>query len=258
MEFSGLSIVPLERHHVGRVVGLWRLRHPEWAWLKDPSAEAEILNPLPNRDLIRYVIKHHSRVIATVFTSQGLSDSDWSRTRIMMLETQPVDINADWVHAILDSLASADRERPGMRQVMNAQSDLLSILRPILDAEGFLPSFKVLRIEWHGDSVSVAQPCPFRFRHYTGGDRELDKAIIELRNRSSRAERSKPPIDVDGLGRRHATLQQREYVLALEADRLVGYAEWCIDAGEAWIACYAVARSHWGTAVAGALERFMD
>jgi Acetyltransferase (GNAT) family len=259
MELSTFSIVPLERCHVRQVIELWRQLHPQWIWLKDPSAETEILNPLPNRELIRYVVEHRSRVIATVFTSRALDDSGRNRARIITFETQAADINVDWVRAVFESLASADRERPGMRQVVNAQPNLIPLLRPMLDAEGFLPSFKVLRIEWCGDSVSVAQPYPLRFRHYAGGDRELDEAIVELRNRSFRAERSKPQIDVEGLTRRNATLQQREFVLALEADRLVGYAEWCIDAGEAWIACYAVARSHWGTAIAGILgAKVMD
>jgi predicted GNAT family acetyltransferase len=42
--------------------------------------------------------------------------------------------------------------------------------------------------------------------------------------------------------------------LALGGDRLIGYAEWWIVDGEAWINGVAVARSHWGTAIAATLS----
>jgi GNAT superfamily N-acetyltransferase len=137
--------------------------------------------------------------------------------------------------------------------VLTAQPDFSLLLRPLLEPEGFSPSFKVLRIEWNGGSVTVADPGTIRFERYVGDSQRIDAAVVELHNRSFRAARPKPPISLDRLWMRHASLEHREFVLAVEEDRLVGYAEWRIDAGEAWIANYAVARSHWGTGIAGIL-----
>jgi GNAT superfamily N-acetyltransferase len=250
MELSSLSILPFERHHIGQVIKLWRLLHPNWSWLSYPSAATEILRQLPNREYIRFVVEHRGSIIATVFTSRGLDESAWGRTRTIAIEAQATDGNADWVVKSWVRLPVRTAGRRGMIHLVNTQPNLSAILRPVLEAEGFSVSFKVLRMEWNGDTVGVPQPSPIRFRRYAGGDRDLDGAIVDLHNCSFRTVRLKQPMDVEGLWRRHATLQRREFVLAMEAERLVGYAEWSIDADEAWIAYYAVARSHWGTGTA--------
>jgi hypothetical protein len=169
MELFSLSILPFERHHIGRVIKLWRLLHPDWCRLSYPSAATEILRKLPNREYIRFVVEHRGSIIATVFTSRGLDESAWGRTRTIAIEAQATDGDADWVVKVLSSLASADSGRRGMIHLVNTQPNLSAILRPVLEAEGFSLSFKVLRIEWNGDTVDVPQPSPIRFRRYAGG-----------------------------------------------------------------------------------------
>jgi hypothetical protein len=222
---SLISVVPFERRHVDRVIALWRLLHPEWAWLDDPSAATEIFESRPDRELIRYVVERGDAVTATVFTSRGLDDTGWTRNRTMTLEARAEDIGADWLRTILRSLATVDRGSPGTRQVLNTQPNLSPLLRSLLEAEGFMRSFKLLRIEWSGGSVTVGDPGTIRFERYAGGSRDIDAAIVELHNRSFRAARPKLRIDLDRLWTPHATLQQREFVLAMEEERLVGYAE---------------------------------
>jgi ribosomal protein S18 acetylase RimI-like enzyme len=152
------------------------------------------------------------------------------------------------------SYSAADRGQPDTWHVVNAAPCLSPALGPLLETEGFERSFKVWRIEWSGESVTIADPAPIRFERYAGGNREIDAAIVDLHNRSYRAARPKPPADFGSLWKSFTGLQMREYLLAMTDDRPIGYAEWWIIDGEAWINSYAVARSHWGTAIAATLS----
>ena len=248
---SSLAVVPFERSHATRVIALWRSLHPDWTWLDDASA-ADLFEPRPNRELIRYVVERGDAAIATVFASR-LKESTRTHDRIIAIEARAEDIGTDWLRTILRSLAAMDQEEPGVRQVLNAEPNLSTVLRPLLEAEAFSSSFKTLRIEWCGDFITVADPGAIRFQRYAGGSREIDAAIVELHNRSYRAARVKPPINPDDLWRPVATLQKREFVLAIDAGRVVGFGEWWLTAGEAWFTNYGVARSHWGTPIAGTL-----
>ena len=81
----------------------------------------------------------------------------------------------------------------------------------------------------------------------------MDKAIVELHNRSYRSSRLMPPWGVENLWQSWPGLTLREYVLAMEQDRLVGYAEWFVVDGKPCINSFVAARSHWGTPVGAAV-----
>lgn len=249
MELSSpISIVPFERSHVDRVLALWRLLHPDWPGLTEPSAD-KFFEACPDRELIRYVVEHGHAVVATVFTSRVLD----SGNRFISLEARPGDVGAKWLRTVLRSLAEADRERPGTRQVLNMEPNLSMVLRPLVEAEAFVLSFKTLRIEWSGESVTIPDSGTIRFERYTGGNREIDAAIVDLHNRAYSAAWMKPSANPETLWTPTLRIERREFVLALEDKKLVGYVEWCVDTGEAWVNSYVVARPHWGTAVAGML-----
>jgi GNAT superfamily N-acetyltransferase len=246
------SVVSFERGHADQVVALWRMLHPDWTWLDDPAAAANLFERSDNRERIRYVVQRGDAVIATAFASLTQGPA-WTRNRIIDVQARPEDISADWLDVILGSLVAADRGQPDTWHVVNAAACLSPVLGRLLETEGFVRSFKVWRIEWSGVSVTVADPAPIRFERYAGGRREIDAAIVDLHNRSYRAARPKPPADFATLWKSHTGLQMREYLLAMGDDRLIGYAEWWIVDGEAWINSFAVVRSHWGTAIAGTL-----
>jgi hypothetical protein len=46
---SLISVVPFEPSHIDRVLALWRLLHPEWVWLNEPSAAGEVFKAHPDR-----------------------------------------------------------------------------------------------------------------------------------------------------------------------------------------------------------------
>jgi GNAT superfamily N-acetyltransferase len=192
-------------------------------------------------------------VDATLYFSSLEQNPTWTRNRIIEVQVRPANISADWLDIILGSLVAADRGQPDTWHVVNAAPCLSPALGPLLETEGFERSFKVWRIEWSGESVTIADPAPIRFERYAGGNREIDAAIVDLHNRSYRAARPKPPADFGSLWKSFTGLQMREYLLAMGDDRLVGYVEWWVADGEAWIANFAVARSYWGTAIAGTL-----
>jgi GNAT superfamily N-acetyltransferase len=246
------SVVPFDPSHMDRIVALWRMLHPDWRWLDDPVARAELFERSNNREHIRYVVLRGDEVIATVFASWA-QDPTWTRNRIIDVQVRPEDIRVDWLGIILASFGATDRGQPGTWQFVNAAPCLSPVLGPLLEANGFVRSFKVWRIEWSCEAVTVVDPVPIRLERYAGGSREIDAAIVDLHNRSYRAVRPKPPADLESLWKPHTGLEMREYLLAMGDDRLVGYVEWWAADGEAWIASFAVARSHWGTAIASTL-----
>lgn len=231
---------------------MWRVLHPEWTWLDDPAARSDFFAQSDNRERIRTVVQRGDAVIATVFSTRA-QDPTWTRNRFIDVQARPEDIGADWLGIVLSSFAAADRGEHGTWQFVNAAPALSPVLGPLLEAEGFVRSFKVLRIEWRGDTVTVADPSPIRLERYAGGSRETDTAIADLQNRINRLARPKPPADLETLWRRSPGLQMHEYLLALEDGRVVGYVEWSVTDGEAGIAQFTVARSHWGTGIASPL-----
>jgi hypothetical protein len=144
------SVVPFERGHADQVVALWRMLHPDWTWLDDPTAAADLFEP---SERIRYVVERGDAVIATAFASLK-QDPTWTRNRIIDVQARPEDISADWLDIILGSLVAADRGQPDTWHVVNAAPCLSPVLGPLLETEGFVRSFKVWRIEWSGASVS--------------------------------------------------------------------------------------------------------
>jgi ribosomal protein S18 acetylase RimI-like enzyme len=249
---SLVSVVSFDCSHVDRVIALWLGLHPDWTWLEDPAAKASLFETRDRSERLRFVVQSGDVVIASAFSSLA-QDPAWTRNRIIDLRARPEDVRADWLGIILASFATADRGQPGTWQVVNAAPCLSPVLAPLLEANGFSFSFKVWRLEWRGESVTVVDPAPIRLERYTGGCHEIDAAIADLHNLSYRAARPKPSVDPDTLWRARTGWQTREYLLAMGDGRLVGFVEWCVIDGEAWIANIAVARTHWGAAIGDAL-----
>jgi hypothetical protein len=67
---------------------------------------------------------------------------------------------------------------------------------------------------------------PARLKRYAGGNLDIDQAIVDLHDRSYRRSRLGPPLDFGSLWKSEPGLSAREYVLAMEDDRVVGYCEW--------------------------------
>jgi hypothetical protein len=109
-------------------------------------------------------------------------------------------------------------------------------------------------MEWVGEYVPVVDLSPVHLERYGGGNLDLDQAIVDLHNRSYRWSHLVSPADLESLWKPWPGLKAREYVLAMENDRLVGYAEWFETKGNPpFINSLVAARSHWATAVAAAV-----
>jgi RimJ/RimL family protein N-acetyltransferase len=156
----------------------------------------------------------------------------------------------DWLESVLGHVAEADRGHPGTWQIAVPPRELQDPLTPYLETAGFMYRSTTLRMGWEGERVTMVDATPVRLSGYAGGDPETDAAIVELHNRSYG--RLTPRADVESLWMRWDGLEAQEYVLAREGDRLVGYAQWRVTSGEAWVISLVVARSHWGTNVAPA------
>jgi RimJ/RimL family protein N-acetyltransferase len=246
------SVIPFEPNHADSVAALWRAVHPDWTWLDDPEMRAKMFEPSATFERIGYVVQRGSAVIATVFGSCAL-DPTWPRNRYINIEAQPEEIAADWLDPLLAGFVAADREHPGTWHVANPLEPLWPVMVPLLEAAGFMLHSSSMRMQWEGDSVAVPDPSPARFVRYAGGNPAIDEAIVGLHNRSYRSSRLMPPWSLENLWQPWPGLTLREYVLAMEQDRLVGYAEWFVMDGKPCINSFVAARSHWGTSVGAAV-----
>jgi GNAT superfamily N-acetyltransferase len=235
------------------VAALWRSLHPDWTWLDDREYLPLFFERQDNAfEQIRYVVRCRKDVIATVF-ARCSRQSNWPPCRTINIETRPENIAAEWLDPILASFVDSDRGRPDMWHVTSLPMALSPHAAPLLEASGFVRHSSQMIMEWSGEAVMVVDPSPARLQRYAGGDRETDRAIVDLHNRSYRQWRLVPPADIESLWQSWPGLEAHEFVLALENDRLVGYSTWVVTAGEPWISDHAAARSHWGTGVASAV-----
>ena len=247
------AVFPFERSHADQVAALWRLLHPDWTWLDNPEERDKILFESSDAvERINYVVQREDAVIASVFSICS-RDKTWPRNRFISIEARPEDMAAEGASNVLASFIDADRGQPDTWHVVTTTDSLSPVLAPLLDAAGFVHHSNVMQMEWSGESVTLVDPSPARLERYAGGNQEMDNAIVDLHNRSYRPSRMVPPVDVARLWKPWLGQEVREFVLALEKDRLVGYAEWAVTDGKSYINSLVVARSHWGTAVARAI-----
>jgi RimJ/RimL family protein N-acetyltransferase len=244
-----LSVIPFEPRLADPVIALWRALHPEWKWFDDPETRAKAFEPSEFFERIGYVVQRGDHVVASVFGT-CLRDNNWPRNRYLHIEARPEDIAADWLGPLFAGFVDVDREHPDTWHVANPPEASWPVLVPLLTAAGFVHRSSSIRMEWEGDSVTLPDPNPARFERYAGGNPDMDKAITDLHNRSYRPSRLTPPARPEHLWEPWPGLTAREYVLAVEEDRLVGYAEWFVTDGKPYINSLVAARSHWGTPVA--------
>ncbi len=231
------------------VVALWRALHPDWKWLDD---RAQCYDPLASNDefeRLGFVVRRADVAIATVVGSCWRNAS-WPRTRRIWIEARPQDIEPEWLGSVLDRFADADRAQVDAWHVILAGATLAPVLAPILESAGFAHHSTRLHMEWVGDVLPPPDPGSARLERYAGGDRDIDRAIVDLCNRAHLMLRLAQPIRFKDLWTPSPGLEAREFVLAWEKDRLVGYADWCVSDGEAWISDYVSARMGIGAAVA--------
>jgi RimJ/RimL family protein N-acetyltransferase len=247
-----LSVIPFESHLAEPVATFWRALHPEWTWLDDPETRAKAFAPSEFFERVGYVVERGNDVIASVLGTCSRDNSS-SRNRYIHIEARPEDITADWLDPLLTNFSDLDRLHPGTWQIVNPPEILWPILAPVLAGAGFIHRGSSIRMEWEGDSVTVPDPAPARFERYAGSNPDIDKAITDLHNRSYRALRLTPPTRPEFLWEPWPGLSAREYVLALEENRLVGYAEWFVTDGKPCINSFVAARSHWGTPIGEAV-----
>jgi GNAT superfamily N-acetyltransferase len=101
--------------------------------------------------------------------------------------------------------------------------------------------------------LAVVDPSPAQLQRYCGGDRTIDRAIVDLHNRAYSPSRIDPPMDVNGMWKPAPGLLAREYLLAWDGERLAGLAEWFAAGSTVAVEDLAVARSHWGTSLGAAI-----
>lgn len=245
-------VTAFEPSDTDEVVALWRSLHPDWKWLDDRARLPLFFERQDALERLRYVVRGRNAVVATVFATCSSGVNETPR-RIITIETQSADIAAEWLSLILASFADADRERPGMWHVTSPAMALASAAAPLLQASGFVRHSTQKSMQWCSAPVTVVDPSPAHLQRYCGGDREIDRAIVDLHNRAHGPSRMVPPIDVDGLWRPSPGLRAREYLLAWDGGRLAGLAEWFAVDGIIAVEDLAVARSHWGTTLGAAV-----
>jgi ribosomal protein S18 acetylase RimI-like enzyme len=234
------------------IVALWRSLHPDWAWLDDRARLLLLFERQDALERVGYVVRRRNAVIATVFATCSAGANEPQR-RIITIQTQPADVAAEWLDPILASFADADRERPDMWQVISPAMALASAAAPLLEAAGFVRYSTQTFMLWHSAPMAVVDPSPAHLQRYCGGDRDIDRAIVDLHNRAYGPSRMDLPIDVNGLWNPSPGLLAREYLLAWDGGRLAGLAEWFAADGIVAVEDLAVARSHWGTSLGAAI-----
>jgi hypothetical protein len=246
------SVSVFEQSDTDEVAALWRSLHPDWTWLDDRERLPLFFERQGVVERIRYVVRCRNVVIGTVF-ARCSGETDGPLTRFIDIESQHENIAAEWVDPILTSLADRDRGRPDIWHVTNVATALSFAAAPLLEAAGFVRHSRWLILEWSSEPVALVDSGAAGLRRYAGGDREIDRAIADLYNRAYHSSRMVGPADAESLWDPWPGLEMREFVLAWEGNRLVGFVEWCVNVGEAFVSNLAVARSHWGTAISSAI-----
>jgi hypothetical protein len=242
-----ISVSPFERSHSADVVALWRALHPDWKWLDDPAACNEQFESSDAVERTGFIVRRGQAPIASVFVASW-RDRRMALTRRIRIEVRPEDIEAEWLESVLARLLDSDRGNGGTWHVVSSRKVLCPGLAPHLETAGFALHSRQLLMEGNSDAATLADPGSPRFERYAGGNEEIDRAIVELHDRSHLPSRLKPPMGLTELWT-SAGLELHEFVLAWERGRLVGYAEWSVGDGEAWISDYASTRLGVGAAV---------
>jgi hypothetical protein len=243
-----ISVSPFERGHAGEVVALWRALHPDWKWLDDPATCNELFESSDAVERAGFLARRGQALIASIFATSW-RDQSLALTRRIRIEARREDIAAEWLEDALARFLDRDRGQVGTWHMAVLDKASSPVVAPPLQAAGFAPYSRQLLLEWVGDSVTLADPGPARLERYAGGNAEIDRAIVEVHNRSYLPARLVPPMALADLWKPWLGLQVREFVLAWEQDRLVGYADWSVGDDEVWISDYASMRLGIGAAV---------
>jgi hypothetical protein len=243
-----ISVSPFEPLDADEVVALWRALHPDWKWLDDPVERNEQFQSSDAVEHSGFIVRRGQAPIASVFAI-GWRHHGLALTRRVRIEARPEDIAAEWLEDVLARFLDRDRGHGGTWHVVDLNKALSPALARHLEAAGFAPHSRLLLLEWAGDSMTLADPGRARLERYAGGNAAIDRAIIELHDRSYFRSRLVPPTALADLWKPWPGQQVREFVLAWETDRLVGYADWSVSDGEVWIDDCTSARRGIGAAV---------
>jgi RimJ/RimL family protein N-acetyltransferase len=246
------SVSVFERADTEDVAALWRSLHPDWMWLDDRERLPLVFERQDAIEQIRYVVRCRKTVIGTVF-ARCAAEPNGPLTLFIDIQTRHENIAAEWVDPILASLADRDRGRPDMWHVTSVATALSPAAAPLLEAAGFARHSRWLIMEWNSEPIALIDPGTAHLQRYAGGYREIDRAIADLHNRAYSSSRMVGPAEGESLWDPWPGQEAREFVLAWEGNRLIGFAQWCVNGGEAFISNLAVARSHWGTAISSAI-----
>jgi hypothetical protein len=243
-----ISVSPFARSDADEVVALWRALHPDWKWLDDPAAGKELLESRDAVERAGFMVRRGQALIASVLAISW-RDKSLALTRRIRIDARPEDIAAEWLEDALARFLDRDRGQTGAWHMAVLDKASSPVLAPPLEAAGFAPYSRQLLMEWAGDSVTLADSGPARLERYAGGNAQIDRAIVEVHDRSHLPARLVPPMVLADLWKPWPGQQVREFVLAWEQDRLVGYADWSVSDGEVWISDYASTRLGIGAAV---------
>jgi len=243
-----IRVAPFEQKQLPDAIALWRALFAALEHVDDAEIYSRVFAPDEAVERIRYAVERDGALVATVFTSRDVEAE--APNRRIQIAVRLEDIG-EWLAAIFTRLAELDRDRAQTWQIVATQQPQAAVLTPWLEAAGFALQSSTLRMTWEGDCILLVDPSPIRLTRYAGGDPAFDQAIVDLHNRAYG--RLVPRARRDELWLSWHGLETREFVLALDGDRIVGYAEWWVIDGEAWVNSIVAARSHWGTPVAAAL-----
>jgi hypothetical protein len=245
------TLVPFAHRFQPDALALWRALHPEWTWYDDP----EVAKMAFEVDEYRagFAALRGETLIGTVFGTVTKADTGWPRNRYIQIEARYEDLDAAWILPALEAFATADAAHPETWHVASPAEKEWPRLSPLLARAGFTLHTRSMAMEWEGDTVEVVDASPIRFERYAGGNAEIDVAIVELHNRAYRAARLTGPANIEYLWKPWPGVTVREYVLARDGDRIVGYAELFVYEGKPCINSFVAARSHWGTPVGAAV-----
>lgn len=244
------EFVPYDTAMAGQVAALWHKLYPEWEGASDTAEVNKIL--AAERVVDAIAVLQGDRLVATVCCSRQKSP-DGSSNIWIALANEPDSLSADAFSTLLAQFSHIDAETPGTWHIIAPIQRFPHDLEAVLTASGFKLDRMTREMEWTGDAVPLVDAGALRVQAYGGGDPRVDRAIIDLHNRSYRSLRLVTQMDETNVWKPYGSTQTaRGMVICWDEDRIASFAEWSVLEGKPVVTSIVCARSHWGTAAAAA------